>query len=145
MRGGSFEGECVHLHLAEHGQETVAASGGEVITEAYALDEVEVGIENLLGSMVAEYADEQCHNALDDECIALGLEVNEALGRKVGGKPYATLAAFDEVLLSLGALGKWLLLRTEVNEELVFIHPIIEVVEFLDDIVLYLINGLHVF
>ena len=49
-----FIGKGVEPHLLYHGYEAIAAGGGEVLFESYLLDEVEVGIGNLLGSMPGE-------------------------------------------------------------------------------------------
>ena len=100
-----IENERVHLHLFEHGEEAVAAGGREVFAQAYLFDEVEVGIKNLLWRMVAEDADEQGDNALDNQGVALCLKVDKAGGSEVGGQPHTALATLDEVLLRLGAGG----------------------------------------
>ena len=68
--------------------------------------------------------------------------MHEAIGRQRSRQPYAALAAVDEVLFGLVALRQRLLVVAEVDEQLVFIHPIIEVVEFLDDLVLDGVDGL---
>ena len=59
--------------------------------------------------MVAEDADEQCHNTLHDECVTLGLEVDKTLWGEIGGEPDTALAAIDEVLLGPGTLRERLL------------------------------------
>ena len=46
-----FVGKGVETHLLHHGYEAIAAGGGEMLLEAYLLDEVEVGIGNLLSGM----------------------------------------------------------------------------------------------
>ena len=134
-------GQSIGLHLFEHGKEAVAAGGGEVIAKANTLDEIEVGIENFLWRMVAENADEEGDDALDDQGVALGAEMHEAFGCEVGNEPHAALATVDEVLFGLLALGKGLLLRTEVDEELVAIHPVVEIAELFDDFVLYFVDS----
>ena len=69
--------------------------------EAYVFDEMEVGGEYGIGGLLVEDSDEQGHYALDDECVALSLEVDGALGGEVCLKPDATLASVDEVAFSL--------------------------------------------
>ena len=66
-----LERKCVHLHLLEHRAQAVASGGGEVLAQADTVDEVEVGIQNLLRRVVGQDSDQQSNDALDNECIAL--------------------------------------------------------------------------
>ena len=68
------EGEGVGPHLLHHSQETVGAGGRQVLTEADFIDEVEVGIEDFLWGVTAEYADEEGHDAFHNQRVALGTE-----------------------------------------------------------------------
>ena len=136
-----LEGEGIHAHLAEHGEEAVAARGREVFLEADAVDEIEVGIEDLGRRVAAEHADEQGHDAAHDEGVAFGAEGDGAVGLLVGSEPYAALATVDEVLLNLVGCREGFLFVAQVDEELVAVHPVVEVLELLDDVVLYLVDG----
>ena len=71
-----------------------------MLFQADFIDKIEVGIEYLLGRMVAQHTDEQGHDALHDEGVALGREMDTAVGI-VGLQPYAALAAVNQVLLGL--------------------------------------------
>ena len=112
-----------------------------MLTQTYLLDEVEVGIEDFLRRVVAEYTDEEGDNAFDNEGIALCGKVDEAVGGEVCGQPHAALAAVDEVLLNFGTGGQRLLLIAQVDEQLVLVHPVLEVGELFYDLVLYLVDG----
>ena len=68
-------GQGVHLHLLDHAGEAVGAGGGEVLAEAYGVDEVELGVEYLLRGVPVEGADEQGDDAAGDDGVAVGAEV----------------------------------------------------------------------
>lgn len=136
-------GQCIEAHLLDHGNEAIAAGGREVLLEAYLLDEVEVGIDNLFGGVAGEDLHQKADDALDDEGIALGLE-HEAAIYLIGLQPHTALTALDEVAVGLVLLGQRLLLTAEVDEELVLVHPVVEFAELLDNLVLYFVDG-HVF
>ena len=53
-----FKRQRVHAHLLNHGQQTVAARGGEVFRQTDFADEIKVGVENFLWRMAAHHADE---------------------------------------------------------------------------------------
>lgn len=104
----SLEGECVHAHLFHHGQQAVAAGGREVLLQADAGDEVEVGGKNFVRRVPGEHLDEQGDDTLYNESVALGLEDDFAV-LFVGLQPYAALAAFYQVLVGFVAfIESWL-------------------------------------
>lgn len=72
-------GQCIEAHLLDHGDEAIAAGGREVLLEAYLLDEVEVGIDNLFGGVAGENLNQEAYDAPDNEGIALGLEHEAAV------------------------------------------------------------------
>ena len=51
-------GQCVGLDLLHHGQQTIGARRREVIAQSYLVDELKVGVEDLLGRVVAQHLDE---------------------------------------------------------------------------------------
>ena len=106
-----------------------------MLLQAYLLDEIQVGIQNLVRGMVGHHLDEQGDDAFYDQGITLGLEL-QATVLNIALEPYAALAAIDQVLFVLVFLVQWLLVTTQIDQQLVFVHPIIEVSEFLDDLVL---------
>ena len=71
-----------------------------MLAQSYPVDEVEVGVEDLLGCVSADDADEQRDDALHDERVAVGGEEELAVAL-VALQPHAALATVDEVLLSL--------------------------------------------
>ena len=79
------------------------------------LDEIQVGIKDLLWGMVAEHTDEQGHDALHDQRVALGREMDLAVGI-VCLQPHTTLATVDQILLRLVLLVKGRLLTAQVDE-----------------------------
>ena len=92
-----LECHCVEFHLFYHGKETVGTGWREVFGESYVGNEMKVGIEDGIGSLVVEGANEEGYESLDDEGIALCLEVDGALRSEVCLKPYTTLTSIDEV------------------------------------------------
>ena len=63
-----------------------------MFAQADAFYEVEVGTQYLCGSVIGEHTYQQGHYALDDERIALGLEVQQPV-HHIGLQPHTTLAA----------------------------------------------------
>lgn len=135
----SLEGECVHAHLFHHGQQAVATGGREVLLQADAGDEVEVGGKNFVRRVPGEHLDEQGDDTLYNESVALGLEDDFAV-LFVGLQPYAALAAFYQVLVGFVAFIESWLFVAQVDEQLVAVHPVVEVTEFGDDFVLHFVD-----
>lgn len=52
---GLLKGGGEELDVADHAEETVGACGGEVLFEAYPVDEVEVGMEDVGRGLSAKY------------------------------------------------------------------------------------------
>lgn len=67
----ALKGERIEAHLFHHREQTIATGGREVVAQSYAIDEVEVACQNVGWRLSVEDADEQGHDALDDECVAL--------------------------------------------------------------------------
>ncbi len=53
--GGLLKGGGEELDVADHAEETIGACRGEVLFEAYLVDEVEVGMENVGRGLSAKY------------------------------------------------------------------------------------------
>ena len=87
-----------------------------MVLEANAVNEVEVGLRNLLWRVSAEHLNEQRDDALCYERIAVGCEHDVAVG-VVGLQPHTALASVDEVLLRLIFRVKRLQVVAKVNEE----------------------------
>ena len=110
-----------------------------MLTKSYGLYEIEVCTQNLLGSMVRQHTHQQSHDTLDNEGITLCLEVQQAVPH-VGLQPYAALTSVYEILFRLIFVIQFRLTATQVNEQLVSVHPIIKVSKLLDNLVLYLVD-----
>ena len=87
------------------------------------VDEIKVGIENLLRSATAECAHQQRYDAFHDYCVAVGLECDYAVGI-VSLKPHAALTSFNYVVGCFVALVKRRHLVAQVDDICVAIHPI---------------------
>ena len=135
-------GKGIEAHLLHHSHESIATGGGEMLLESNLLDKVEVGIGNLFSGVPGEHLDQKAHDTLHDERIAFSLE-DEAADHLNGLQPYAALAAFYEIAVGLILLGQWLLLTAEVDEELVLVHPVVQLAELFDDLILYFVDGHH--
>src|SRR3712207_7529670 len=92
--------------------------------------------------MAAQHTDKQGYNALYDEGVALGRELQEAL-TVVTLHPHPALTAVYQVLLRLVLIVQRRQFVAQIDEHLVLIHPIIEILKFLDDLVLQFIDRLH--
>ena len=99
--------------------------------------EMEVGIQDVVGCLVVQHTDEQGDYALHDECITLCLEVNLPFGCEVCLQPNSALATINEVALHFVLFGQRFLFTAEVDEHLIFVHPIIETFKLFDDLLLY--------
>ena len=151
------ESQRINPHLLHHCYKSVAPGGRQMLLQSNLLDEVEVGIQNLLRRMAAEHPDQQTYNALYDHRIALSLKVNDntsrfsavlcqqalpSFGGAGGGlrhQPHATLATVNQVLLRLELLVKRLQIVAQINQQLVLVHPVVKAGELLNDLVLYLV------
>ena len=96
----------IEAHLFHHSDQSVGSGGREVLFESYLLDEVQIRIENLLRSVIAQYLNQQGYNAFDDNGIALSLEVDLAI-HEVCLQPYTALATLDEVTLCFITFIEW--------------------------------------
>ena len=88
--------------------------------------------------MIREHTYQQGHYALDDERIALGLEVQQPI-LHIGLQPHPALAAVYQVLLCLVLVIELRLAAAQVNEQLVPVHPVVEVGKLFNDFVLNLV------
>ena len=87
-----------------------------MVLQTDALDEVEVGIENLARRMSADNLNEQSDDALHDECITVGGEDETTVVGHVALHPHAALTAVDEVLLVFILVVERLKIAAEVYE-----------------------------
>jgi hypothetical protein len=110
-----------------------------MLAQAYLLNEIKVGIQYVLGALVVEHTHQQCHYALYYQGIALGLKLYLTI-YEVCLKPYTTLATIDKVLLGLVLNREFGLIATHIYEQLVAVHPVVKVLEFLNYLVLYFVD-----
>ena len=129
------ERDGVEAHLLNHRHESVRAGGREVLLEADSLNEIEVGIDDFLRRVAGEDLDQQGNDAFDDDGVALALEDDLSV-HVIGQQPDAALASLDQIALCLIALIEWWQRVAQVDQEGVFIHPIVEYGELVDDLVL---------
>lgn len=129
------ERDGVESHLLNHRHESVRAGGREVLLETDSLNEIEVGIDDFLRRVAGEDLDQQGDNAFDDDSVALALE-DDLPVYVIGLQPDATLASLDQIALCLIALIEWWQRVAQIDQEGVFVHPIVEYGELVDDLVL---------
>ena len=135
-----LESDGILAHLFEHGNETVAAGGGEVLAQANTVNEIEVSIYYFFCSMPAQYMDKQCYDALYQYSIRITLVDNLAVFY-AGGEPYSRLATVNQVLLRAGFLGKRLQPVSVLNQQRITIHPIVKTAELFNNLVLYIVDS----
>ena len=141
------EGEGVETHLLQHRGEAVAAGGGEVLAEIDGINEVEVGIDDVMGRVTAQHTYQQSDDALDKDGI--GVAVVDDNGFTVSGlglpqlcsKPDFGLAAVDEILFGAVGIGERFETIAVVDEQAVAVHPIVESTKFIDNLALYFVDG----
>ena len=97
-------------------------------------------MEDFIGGVVGKDLDEEGDDAFDDDGIAFAGKMNEAVAI-VGLQPDPALAALDEVLRSLVLFIERLLAVAEFDEHLVFVHPVVDATEVVDNLVLYFVYG----
>lgn len=129
------ERDGVEAHLLNHRHESVRAGGREVLLEADSLNEIEVGIDDFLRRVAGEDLDQQGNDAFDDDGVALALE-DDLPVYVIGLQPDAALASLDQIALCLIALIEWWQRVAQIDQEGVFVHPIVEYGELVDDLVL---------
>ena len=113
-----------------------------MIAQSDLVDEIKVGIEDLLRRVIAQHLDEQGDDALHDQRIAVGGEHQPAI-HHVALEPHAALTAVDEVLLGLIFIVEGFEVIAQVNQHLVLVHPVVEVAELSHHLVLQFINRFH--
>ena len=129
------ERDGVEAHLLNHRHESVRAGGREVLLEADSLNEIEVGIDDFLRRVAGEDLNQQGNDAFDDDGVALALE-DDLPVYVIGLQPDAALASLDQIALCLIALIEWWQRVAQIDQEGVFVHPIVEYGELVDDLVL---------
>ena len=129
------ERDGVEAHLLNHRHESVRAGGREVLLEADSLNEIEVSIDDFLRRVAGEDLDQQGNDAFDDDSVALALE-DDLPVHVVGLQPDAALASLDQIAFCLIALIEWWQRVAQIDQEGVFVHPIVEYGELVDDLVL---------
>ena len=74
----AFHLEChrIEPHLLDHREQSVGTGGRKVFFQSDSVDEVQVGVENLLRGMSGKHADKQRDDAFHDDRIAISLEDN---------------------------------------------------------------------
>ena len=134
-------GESVHLDTFNHREEAVGARGREMLGKPDFTNEIEVGIQNLLCRMAVDYTEEEGDDSLHNEGIAFSAELEKAVCSLVAHNPDAALTTVDEVRLVLFFGREDIALFAQINEQLVAVHPIFNLGKFLDDFVLYFVDG----
>ena len=134
------KGKGVHLDLFDHRCEAVRACGGEVLLEAYLVNELEVGSKDVLWRLTVEGAYQEADDAFGDDGIAVGTKPKEAVA-VFAAEPYAALTAFDEVALGFVFLVNDGTFFPEVDDVGVFVEPFVEGGEFVDDVLFDFLDG----
>ncbi len=106
-----------------------------MVFKSYPVNEIQVGVEDFLRRMSAEHTYKQSYYALDDKRVAFRRQFNPAVNI-VGLQPYAALTAVDKVALGLVFLVQRFLFVAQINEQLILVHPVGEVGELFDHLVL---------
>lgn len=137
-----FVSEGVGLDLLEHSEQAIAARGRQMVVQTDGVNKVEVGIENLLRGAVAEHAHQHRDDTLDNNGVAIGLEVHLAVDI-VGLEPHTALAAVNKVVGGLVLLVEGWHGIAHINDERVAIEPVGKALKLFDDFVLNIVNSIH--
>ena len=97
-----------------------------MLSKTNLINEIEVGINDFLRSMVVQHCYQKGYYALSYERIGVGCE-DELTIFLVTLQPYTTLTTINQVLFVLVLLVQWFQLIAQINKHLVLIHPIGEV------------------
>lgn len=136
MAASALGGAGCGADVAHHGHEAVGARRRQVLVEPYLLDEVEVGVENLAGSVAVDDLQEHGDDALDDDSVGVGREVHPAVGVGLGVEPHAALASLNQMFGSLVALVDGGQGVAHVYDYGIAVHPVVKIAELLDYLVL---------
>jgi hypothetical protein len=88
-----------------------------------------------------EYLHEHGYDALDDDSVGVGSEYYVAVCIALGVEPHAALAAFDEAVWGLQLLGECRQRVAHVDDIGIFVHPVVDVGELVDNILLAFVNS----
>ena len=120
-----FKGKCVILHLLYHCQQSVCTGLCQMRGHAYLLNELQVGINDLIGCMVGKHSNKHAYQSFYNDGITIGFKMHFAIGI-ISYQPYGTLTTAHLVLIELTTIFQYRQLFTQVNYVFVFIVPRIE-------------------
>ena len=106
-----------------------------MLPKSYPIDEIEVGINDFLWCMATDNTNEQGNNSLRYECVGIGSEHEFAI-LHVALQPHAALTALYKVLLCLVFRVQFLQIVAQVDEHLIFVHPVGEIGKLTDYLIL---------
>ena len=112
-----------------------------MLAEPYLVDEVEVGVEDFVGSVAIEHTEQERDDAFNDHGVGVGLEGDGAILVAVGGDPHAALASFDEVCRRFLVIGKRRKSVAQVDDVGIAVHPVAETLKLFNDFVLRLVDS----
>ena len=136
-----LEGPGVITQLAYHSDKAVAAGRGEVAAESDTVDEIEVGIEDFIGSTMVEDFHKQRDDALDDQCVGISLKVDFAIFGTLSCDPYSALTSLDKILRGLFVFREFRESVAEVDDVCVAVHPVGEFGELIHYFILNFIDS----
>ena len=112
--------------------------------KTYRIYESEVGIDNIIGRLFRQHADEQACNAFCNHGIAVRSEDHSPVDKR-RAEPHSRLTAFDQIRFRFFAFADHRTRSTKLYQVVVAIQPLIEFGKFLNDLLFYFGNGAHYF
>ena len=113
-----------------------------MVAQPNSVDEVEVGIDDVLWLLSTEHPDEHRHDALDDDGVAVGT-IGDHTVAVLCVEPQAALASVNEIVGGLLALVERFKRVSQINDVGIAVHPVVHVTELLYYFVLQLIDIAH--
>ena len=90
--------------------------------------------------MAVEHSDEHRDDAFDDDCVAVGGELDVAVD-EFGIEPYARLAPFDQVLRRFQLFVDRGQGVAHVDDYGIAVHPVVETFKFFNQYVLFVVDS----
>ena len=79
-----LKGKGVKTHLFYHREQAVGAGRRQVFRKTYVINEMEIGIKDVVRSLVVKHLNQKRNYPFDDDCVGIGRVVYLSVGCEIG-------------------------------------------------------------
>ncbi len=108
------------------------------------VNEIEVGVKNLVRSAVIEHSHQKRDNTFHNQCVGICLKSDLAIFLAFSGDPYPALTSFYEIFRSFQVFGEFRKRVAKLYDICISVHPVGEAFEFFNYFVLCFVYA-HIF